>query len=154
MNKRKLCTHNCPNCKFALVVENFDDEPFLSRPLSYDSHDEERERRTLLKIFNWVTPMKTLCYLPEELTCSYEIRTDATSLCETHPQIWVEQMTDLYECTPLGFLERSIDSISQKQEGAELDRREELWRQVHLAIYKRKTGHDYGTIENHECKLA
>lgn len=141
MKNCKKCKHNCGNCKYALVVEN-DEQPYLERPEMYDERDVEGERQAVLGIYQWQTPLVTMCYLPEEKKCNYEVQTDKTLLSETHPQIFIEQMTDLYECIPIEKIKQLVENELEKANTVGLDDREQLWHKIHLAICERKTAHD------------
>ena len=143
MKNTKKCTHNCPNCKFALTVENFGEQPYWERPTVFSNRygDGETERQAMLGVYQCHTPTVTLCYLPEDMECNYEIRADKTLLSETHPQTFIEQMTDLYEGISLAEIRQIVFDEREKASTVGLDDREQLWHKIHLAIYERKTGH-------------
>ncbi|MCH5157460.1 MAG: hypothetical protein J1G02_06275 [Clostridiales bacterium] len=140
MNNCKKCKQNCGTCKFALVVESFDEHSYMECPTIFSNMeiDGELERQALLGIYQWCTPMVTLCYLPEGMECD-EVRFDKTLLSKTHPQIFIEQMTDLYEGIPLEMIEQFVTDELEKAKTIGLNDTEQLWHKIHSAIYERKT---------------
>lgn len=142
MKNCKECKMNCGSCKYALVVENFDEQPYLERPTVYDSDDEEMDRQARLGIYTWHTPTKTLCYLPDDMECNYFTMIDKTLLSETHPQIFIEQMVDLYENDTIEFLEKGI-AERRANGGAMPYDTNPYWLTIYEKIYERKTGKTY-----------
>lgn len=144
MLNQKRCTQNCPKCKFALVVES-DKKSMLLSPDNFVVGNEEAERLAMLQIFQWQTPIIILCYLPEDISCSYLVRTDKNLLSKTHPEVFIDQMVDLYENIPLDFLEKQITERQLLDVHPSHDRHP-YWLPIYKKIYERKTGHAY--IEN------
>lgn len=146
MKNKRLCSHSCSNCKYALAVEDFDNVPSLYRPDTFATingmaQDMEMERRAALGIFEHVTPIKTLCYLPEGKDCAVDVRIDRSPL---PTNIFIEQMTDLYECIPPEQVAQFIAQDLQKQsQGKQLTDKEQCWLTIHKNIYERATGRAY-----------
>lgn len=152
MKNNKLCPRKCGDCKFALVVEDETLEPFLCCPRTVVSkndmpQNDDIERRAMLNIYQWMTPYKTLCYCPSA-ECAYQRVRGSGTLSETHPDVFVEMMTDLYEALSLDFLTTLISDRECRIEKGEEYARDRLWLKIHKAIYRRRTGHDFSEATN------